>query len=120
MEKELLMKQLKILAEPNRFAILDLLMEGTHCNCEFVKKLQMPPNLISHHLGVLKDAGLVVVRRDEKDARWIYYSVNSEALQVLRSGLFSFLDVSRIKERIPACKPELKIQPSKGCGAGKN
>ena len=109
-DKDLLLKQLKVLAEPKRFAILDLLMEGTHCNCEFVKKLQMPPNLISHHLGVLKEAGLVNMRRDENDARWIYYSVNQQKLQSLLSEFSDFFDLSRIQVRTPVCSP----------GAGKN
>ena len=118
-DKELLLKQLKVLAEPKRFAILDLLMEGTHCNCEFVKKLQMPPNLISHHLSVLKEAGLVEMQRDEKDARWIYYSVNQQALQELLSDLSDFLDLSRIRARTPACSPTPKPSSSSQCKADK-
>jgi ArsR family transcriptional regulator len=105
-DKNMLMDQLKVLAEPRRFRILDLLMEGTHCNCEFVEKLQMTPNLISHHLSVLKEAGLVDMKRDEKDARWIYYSINQEALQTLKSGFMNIFDLSRIQTRIPACKPD--------------
>ena len=49
--------RLKILAEPKRLLILHLLMEGVQCNCELGDALQMPPNLISHHLSVLRKAG---------------------------------------------------------------
>ena len=114
-DKDLLLKQLKVLAEPKRFAILNLLMEGTHCNCEFVKKLQMPPNLISHHLGVLKEAGLVNMQRDENDARWIYYSVNRQTVLSLLSEFSAFFDLSRVQVRTPVCSPETGKNLSSGC-----
>ena len=71
---------LKVLAEPNRLKILDLLMQGEQCNCELGDKLGMAPNLISHHLSTLQKAGLVEARRDEGDARWIHYSTDPAAL----------------------------------------
>ena len=40
--------------------------------CEFEELLGWPQNLISHHLGVLRRAGLVAARRD---AQWVYYSL---------------------------------------------
>jgi ArsR family transcriptional regulator, arsenate/arsenite/antimonite-responsive transcriptional repressor len=43
-------------------------MEGVHCNCELGEALDMAPNLISHHLSVLRKAGLVEVERDAFDA----------------------------------------------------
>ena len=68
------MQQLKALANPKRLQILHLLMEGIHCNCELGEALDMPPNLISHHMSILRDIGLVDVERDAVDARWIYFS----------------------------------------------
>ncbi len=56
--------RLKALAEPKRLLILHLLMEGVQCNCELGEALDMAPNLISHHLSVLRKAGLVDVERD--------------------------------------------------------
>src|SRR5512141_2605952 len=85
-----LAERLKVLAEPKRLLILHFLMEGVQCNCELGDALQMAPNLISHHLRVLRDAGLVNVERDALDARWIYYSVNRSALEELNAmfGVF--------------------------------
>ena len=68
-----LAESLKVLAEPKRLQILNLLMSGVQCNCELGEHLQMAPNLISHHLRVLRQAGLVDVERDTLDARWLYY-----------------------------------------------
>ena len=61
-------------------------MEGVQCNCELGETLHMAPNLISHHLRVLREAGLVDVERDLLDARWVYYSVNRAALDELNAA----------------------------------
>ena len=82
---------LKVLAEPNRLLIFHLLMEGVQCNCELGDGLQMAPNLISHHLRVLREAGLVDVERDALDARWMYYSINRKALEELNHAWGTFL-----------------------------
>jgi DNA-binding transcriptional ArsR family regulator len=76
-------------------------MEGVHCNCELGEALDMAPNLISHHLSVLRKAGLVEVERDAFDARWIYYSLNRQALAELNTAFGSLLDPARIKPRGP-------------------
>ena len=103
---ETLAERLKILAEPNRLLIFNLLMEGVQCNCELGDFLQMPPNLISHHLSKLRAAGLVHVERDAVDSRWIYYSVNRAALEELNSAFGTFFDPTRIKPRRTTCGPK--------------
>ncbi len=96
---------LKALADPNRLRIFDQLMSGDTCNCELVEQLGMPANLLSHHLKVLSDAGLVNGRRDRVDGRWVYYSVNRAAVAQWRSWFADFLDPTRIQERM-LCGPE--------------
>lgn len=98
--------RLKVLAEPKRLLILHLLMEGVQCNCELGEALDMPPNLISHHLRILREAGLVDVERDALDARWVYYSVNRAALDELNEVFGLFFDAERIKPRRPTCGPQ--------------
>ena len=98
--------RLKVLAEPKRLLILHLLMEGVQCNCELGDALEMAPNLISHHLSVLRQAGLVDVERDAVDARWIYYSINQAALDELNEMFGVFFDPDRIKPRRPTCGPQ--------------
>jgi ArsR family transcriptional regulator len=101
-----LAERLKALAEPKRLLILHLLMEGVHCNCELGEALDMAPNLISHHLSVLRKAGLVEVERDAFDARWIYYSLNRQALAELNAAFGSVLDPAHIKPRRATCGPQ--------------
>jgi ArsR family transcriptional regulator len=97
---------LKVLAEPKRLLIFNLLMEGVQCNCELGDALEMAPNLISHHLSILRQVGLVDVERDALDARWMYYSVNRAALEELNAMFGAFFDPARIQPRRPACGPQ--------------
>lgn len=96
----------KVLSEPNRLLLLEKIIEGVQCNCELGDALQMAPNLISHHLGILREAGLVEIERDPVDARWVYYSINPKAMGELKSLLSNFLDTSRIQPRRLTCGPQ--------------
>jgi ArsR family transcriptional regulator len=81
-------------------------LEGVQCNCELGDALKLPPNLISHHLRMLREAGLIDVERDAVDARWIYYSINQVALNDLNTTFSVFFDPNRIKPRRPTCGPQ--------------
>ncbi len=94
----------RILADPTRIAIVDLLMQGVQCNCVFGERLGLRMNLISHHLKVLRAAGLVNVSRDSEDGRWIYYSLNPKKVGELRETIGSFL-ARDISSRAPVCGP---------------
>ncbi|HUY99815.1 MAG TPA: metalloregulator ArsR/SmtB family transcription factor [Thermomicrobiaceae bacterium] len=96
---------LRALGDPTRLRVFDLLMQGVQCNCELVGSLDLAPNLISHHLGVLRRAGLVTATRDPDDARWIYYAVDRAGLDRLNAVLGAFLDPARIRPRQPQCGP---------------
>ena len=99
---------LKALGEPNRLRIFVELMKGDTCNAELNEALGLSPNLLSHHLRVLSDTGLITSRRDRIDGRWIYYSVDREAAARWQSRFNSLLDPARIKER-PVCGPEGQV-----------
>lgn len=103
---------LKALADPNRLRIFNLLMRGDSCNCELNEKLGLPPNLLSHHLRVLREASLVQSRHDAVDARWIYYAVNKVTAQRWQTWFSELLDPTRVQERACLCGPEgQKIEP---------
>jgi ArsR family transcriptional regulator len=97
---------LKVICEPNRLLLLEKIIEGVQCNCELGDALQIAPNLISHHLGVLREAGLVEVERDPIDARWVYYSVNLKAMEELQQVFGAFFDPDRIQQRRLTCGPQ--------------
>ena len=96
---------LRVLADPTRLQILESLLGGVQCNCNIREILGLPMNLISHHLKILKEAGLVRAERDPSDARWIYYQIESEALVVLRNALYDALDPARLRPRGDTCGP---------------
>lgn len=95
----------KILGDSNRLKIFDLLMTGTHCNCELSGKIGLANNLISHHLKVLTEANLITAERSPTDARWIYYSINQKEVAKYQAIIQAHLDTSRIQPRQPVCPP---------------
>jgi ArsR family transcriptional regulator len=56
-------KFLGVISEPHRLKILYLLKGGEKCVCEIRPELDIPKNLLSHHLKVLKDFGLLASRK---------------------------------------------------------
>ncbi len=86
---ERLSAQLRAVADEKRLKMLHLLLPGELCVCKIMAALGISQALASHHLGVLREAGLV---HDRRDARWVYYSLNASAfdeLQLLLAGLAS-------------------------------
>lgn len=71
---------LKALAEPRRWQILELLSCEELCVCHLAEEMGLAQPLISHHLRVLRDAGLV---ESEKHRQWTYYRLRPEALTAL-------------------------------------
>lgn len=103
---EVLANRLKVLAEPKRLLILEMIIQGMQCNCELGDALHMAPNLISHHLSKLREAGLVNAERDPLDSRWVYYSINRAALDELTVAFGAFFNPERIKPRRLTCGPQ--------------
>jgi ArsR family transcriptional regulator len=68
------------LSDETRLEILDHLKEGEQCVCDLTDALKSAQSRLSFHLKVLKEAGLI---EDRREGRWIYYSVNREALREL-------------------------------------
>jgi ArsR family transcriptional regulator, arsenate/arsenite/antimonite-responsive transcriptional repressor len=69
-------------------------------------ELGMAPNLISHHLSVLREVGLVNAERDPLDSRWVYFSVNRAALEQLNATFGTFFDPKRVQPRRLTCGPQ--------------
>jgi len=69
---------LKIISEENRLKILCILQNGEKCVCEIWQWLDLPQNLVSHHLKVLKDFGLI---KYQKEGLKVFYSLNAEHIK---------------------------------------
>lgn len=75
----------KALADETRLAILRQLREqGEVCACDFLACCSLAQPTVSHHLRVLREAGLV---NADKRGLWVYYTLNAEKLELLRKLL---------------------------------
>jgi ArsR family transcriptional regulator len=91
---------LHALADANRLRIFELLRHGERCVCDIETGVHLPQNLVSHHLRVLREAGLIRARRD---GRWAYYSVNIGHLTRIHSLVTMLLDPSTINDELTQC-----------------
>ena len=62
----------RALGDETRLRILELLVDGERSVAELIDLTGLGQSLVSHHLRTLRDAGLVVTRRD---GRWIFYDI---------------------------------------------
>jgi ArsR family transcriptional regulator, arsenate/arsenite/antimonite-responsive transcriptional repressor len=76
----------KALGDPIRLQLVDVLPKhaGKVCVCELVPLFDLSQPTVSHHLKVLREAGIV---GSERRGLWAYYYVNPDALKELSSWL---------------------------------
>jgi ArsR family transcriptional regulator, arsenate/arsenite/antimonite-responsive transcriptional repressor len=74
----------KALADPARLRIMLLLRRRELCVCELMYVLEMEQSRVSHHMRILRDAGLA---EDIRMGRWIIYRVPEEAAPLLEDLL---------------------------------
>lgn len=81
---------LSALAESTRLEAMRLLADGSeHCVCELMQRLGASQSRMSRHMQVLKQAGLVV---DRRDAQWVRYRVNPDLSPPLTRLIEAALD----------------------------
>jgi ArsR family transcriptional regulator len=84
-EAEALAARFKALADPTRVAIVNRLAAADEvCVCDFVAALELAQPTVSHHLKVLRDAGLV---ESSRRGTWAFYRLVPEAVTELRQTL---------------------------------
>lgn len=74
---------LRALADPVRLRLMSLIAShagGEACVCELTPKFRVSQPTISHHLRVLREAGLV---ERERRGTWVYYRARPDALEAL-------------------------------------
>ena len=76
----------KALGDPIRLQLVDVLRQnaGQVCVCELVPLFDLSQPTVSHHLKVLREAGIV---GSERRGLWAYYYVNPESLKELSAWL---------------------------------
>ena len=76
----------KALGDPIRMQLVDVLRKhaGEVCVCELVPLFDLSQPTVSHHLKVLREAGIV---GSERRGLWAYYYVNPDALEEVSAWL---------------------------------
>lgn len=80
-------KKLKALADPVRLRLFHAIAShegGEACVCDVSDGIEVSQPTVSHHLKVLRDAGLLT---SERRASWVYYAVVPQALHELSTVL---------------------------------
>lgn len=83
-----LAKFLRIIGDDNRLRILCLLKDGERCVCEIYPNLDLSQNLVSSHLKIMLDFGLLKIRQEWKKN---YYSINPIIFKKYNLSLTNFL-----------------------------
>jgi ArsR family transcriptional regulator len=85
-QAERIAKVAKALGDPIRMQLVDVLRRhaGKACVCELVPLFDLSQPTVSHHLKVLRDAGIV---GSERRGLWAYYYVNPDSLEELSGWL---------------------------------
>jgi ArsR family transcriptional regulator, arsenate/arsenite/antimonite-responsive transcriptional repressor len=89
------------LSDETRLQILNRLSDGEQCVCELTDLLETGQSRLSFHLKTLKDAGIVI---DRREGRWVYYSLNLEVVEELERFVGSLKSCCRkLREVTPCC-----------------
>jgi ArsR family transcriptional regulator, arsenate/arsenite/antimonite-responsive transcriptional repressor len=108
---------LKALSHPARVQIVELIHErgGEICVCEFAGRLDLSQPTISHHLKILREAGLIASRQE---GTWVYHTVRRDAVANLVERLGAWASApesgSRLEgeeDRAPCCTPSPERGP---------
>jgi ArsR family transcriptional regulator len=91
----------KALSDPARLEILEFLRGGEKCVCEIVEHVRIIQPVVSRHLKILKDCGLV---NDRKEVNRRFYSITNpkiiEIIDGITPGLIDVLLKSAIEQLI--------------------
>jgi ArsR family transcriptional regulator len=80
------------LSDPTRLRLVDLLRGGERCVCELTDALEAGQSRLSFHLKILKEAGLVL---DRREGRWVYYRLHQDKIEEVAGVLTDCCGESR-------------------------
>lgn len=88
------------LSDPTRLEIVARLRNGERCVCDLQDLLDAAQSRLSFHLKVLRECGLVT---DRREGRWIYYTLNADALAAARAHLDNLMPTAPRSEAGGCC-----------------
>jgi len=91
---------LKSITDPTRRAALSIIWcGGEHCVCELMARLDASQSRMSRHMKALRDAGIVL---DRRDAQWVRYRRNPDLAPELAAVVDAVLAAERKQEAVVA------------------
>ena len=75
----------RALGDETRLRILELLVAGERAVSDLQHEVDVGQSLMSHHLRILREAGLVA---DRREGRWVYYGLVEPALAAVKLALY--------------------------------
>ena len=90
----------RALGDETRLKIVECVMESEQCVCDLTQLLSSKQSLLSFHLKTLKDAGIL---NDRRDGRWVYYSLNPDAVVFLEHFLGKLKENRRKPQGVSKC-----------------
>jgi ArsR family transcriptional regulator, arsenate/arsenite/antimonite-responsive transcriptional repressor len=102
----------KAMGDPVRLRLLSLIAShagGEACVCDLTEVFDLSGPTISHHLKVLREAGLIT---GERRATWIYYRIRPEVLEVLAAVLVPAAPdtvPNELEDVVPQARRELPV-----------
>jgi len=91
-------EQLKALGDPMRLRIVEALQYGEMTVTDIALALENEVVLVSHHLGILKNAQIV---ERERDGRFMIYRLRPDLLQKARGSKKAFLNLGCCRLEVP-------------------
>ena len=89
----------KAFCNPIRAQIIEFLLSGERCVCEMTGPLDQSQPLVSHHLALLRDAGLLRLRNEGTRT---YYSIDWECFDDDLRGFLAYVERLRTTPPVPA------------------
>ena len=81
---ERIAKKLKVISDPKRLRIIDILSCNELCACEILEKFDISQPTLSHDMRKLEEVGLVTSKREGKNT---YYSLDKDSLDEIEESL---------------------------------
>ncbi|MEW6457398.1 MAG: metalloregulator ArsR/SmtB family transcription factor [Acidobacteriota bacterium] len=96
---------LKALADEQRLRIINVLMDNELCVCEIRGSLRISQPLISHHLSILRNAGVLSTK---KRGQWVYYFVDKKNIKKIQKLIL--LSLKEMKNQKPFSDDEERLK----------
>ena len=86
----------KVLSDPNRLEIIELLLKGETCGCTLIDKLTISQPTLSYHLKTITKAGLATAKRE---GNWIKHYIDKSKIDEMIEFLLTLKEANE-----PSCK----------------